>query len=422
VPNSTTSPAATDALDATRPSSPVTDTGSGPVRGRLRIALEAASSRWTAPLAIWLASRIWSTILLGTMFVVATAAGWTFRSYRADPSFFTFMGQWDASFYRAIAIAGYPTTLPTDAAGHVLPNPWAFLPVYPGVVRLVMTTGMSYWVAGFLVALFCGAFAVVVLYRLMVATGCSHRARWGVALFAFGPLGFVLQISYAESMFLLLLFGALLALVQRRYWLVAVLGTIAAFTRPGILALAVAVAVHLVVRFVQERRAFGWGARLQVVGTGLLLAASGLAWPVIAERITGTPDAYVRTELSWWVGFVGHRSFEPLTPWFEMADKWLGVLGVVLVLAVMAGFAWFMTRRRVRAVGSDVLSFVWAYGVYLFAVFLPQESVFRLLMPMAPVLGSDMFVRTRRRAVTWFIVGAALQPVAIVLLWFVSFP
>ncbi|WP_260852619.1 hypothetical protein [Curtobacterium pusillum] len=388
-----------------------------------RPAPDAPHSTWTTPLLLWLASRVVSTALLATVYVVATANGWTFASYRRDPSFFTFSGSWDASFYRIIAEHGYPTTLPLDDAGHVAPNAWAFLPVFPALVRAVMPlTGGSFWVAGVLVSALAGAGACVLLYRLVLAVGCSHRARWATALFAFAPTGFLLQVAYAESTFLLLLFGALLALVRRRYWLVAPLGLVAAFTKPGVLALAVALAVHLVVRWVQERRALPVRDAVAIVVSGLVVAAAGLAWPVIASAVTGRPNAYLDTELSWWVGFVGRQHFAPLTPWFTMAGTWLGPLGVVLVVAVLAGAVWFWWRRDVRALGVDVWAFTASYGLYLVAVFLPQQSLPRLLMPMAPLLGSDVFVRTRRRAVTWLVVGVCLQPVAIVLIWFLGYP
>jgi len=398
----------TSAAETTRASRPV---------------LEARHSAWTTPLLLWLASRVVSTVLLATVYVVATANGWPFASYRRDPSFFTFSGSWDASFYRTIAEHGYPTTLPLDGAGHVAPNAWAFLPVFPTLVRAVMPlTGGSFWIAGVLVSTIAGAGACVLLYRLVLAIGCARRARWATALFAFGPTAFLLQVAYAESTFLLLLFGALLALVRRRYWLVAPLGLIAAFTKPGVLALAVALAVHLVVRWVQERRAVPVRDTVAIVVSGLVVAAAGLAWPVIASAVTGRPNAYLDTELSWWVGFVGRQHFAPLTPWFTMAGTWLGPLGIVLVVAVLAGAVWFWWRRDVRALGVDVWAFTASYGLYLVAVFLPQQSLPRLLMPMAPLLGSDVFVRTRRRAVTWLVVGVCLQPVAIVLLWFLGYP
>ncbi len=54
--------------------------------------------------------------------------------------------------------------LPVDDAGHVLPNAWAFLPVFPWLARTVMpVVGGSFWVAGVLVATLAGAGACVVL-------------------------------------------------------------------------------------------------------------------------------------------------------------------------------------------------------------------------------------------------------------------
>ena len=389
----------------------------------VRDALEGRHRGWTAPLAVWLASRAVSTVLLLTVWLLARANGWPFASYRREGTFLSFLGSWDASFYRTIAEHGYPTTLPTDADGHVLPNPWAFLPLFPALARVVQPiVGGSFWAAGVLVATLAGAGACVLLWRLVRAVSDDRRATRATALFAFAPTGFLLQVAYAESAFLLLLFGALLALVRRRYWLVLPLGLVAAFTKPGVLALAVALAVHLVVRFVQERRALPVRDAVAIVVAGLGIAAAGLAWPVVASAATGRPGAYLETELSWWVGFVGRQHFAPLTPWFTMASTWLGVTGVVLVVVVLSGALWFWTRRGVRALGVDVVSFTAAYALYLVAVFLPQQSLPRLLAPTAPLLGADVFTGTRRRTIAWLVVGVCLQPVAIVLLWFLGYP
>ena len=385
--------------------------------------LEGRHSGWTAPLLVWLGSRVLSTVLLATVWLLATANGWRFASYRREGTFLSFLGSWDASFYRTIAEHGYPGTLPTDPAGHVLPNPWAFLPVFPALARAVVPlTGGSFWAAGVVVATLAGAGTCVVLWRLVRAVTDERRATRATALFAFAPTGFLLQVAYAESTFLLLLFGGLLALVRRRYWLVLPLGIVAAFTKPGVLALAVALGVHLVVRIVQERRALPVRDTVAIVVAGLGDAAAGLAWPVVASAVTGRPDAYLETELSWWVGFVGRQHFAPLTPWFTMASTWLGPLGIVLVVAVLAGAVWCWTRPGVRGLGVDVVAFTAAYALYLVAVFLPQQSLPRLLLPTAPLLGADGFTGTRRLTVAWLVVGVCLQPVAIVLLWFLGYP
>jgi hypothetical protein len=46
----------------------------------------------------------------------------------ATPDYWTIMTNWDGQWYRDIATDGYPGSLPLGAAGHVVPNAWAFYP------------------------------------------------------------------------------------------------------------------------------------------------------------------------------------------------------------------------------------------------------------------------------------------------------
>ena len=379
-------------------------------------------------LVLYALSRLVSSAWLGGLFSLATAQGWAFASYRADPSFASFSGSWDASFYRTIAQQGYPTELPVDDDGHVLPNPWAFLPVFPGLVRGVASVlgvdlaGNAFFAIGLVVAVVAGGGAAVLLHRVVLETVGPQSALWAVALFCFGPLSFVLQVAYAESLMLLLTFAALLALVRRQYLLMVPFGVVAAFTRPGVLALALALAVTAVVRLRREGRGFRRRERVSVVVAGLLISAAGLAWPVIADHVTGRSGAYLDTELSWWVGFVGRQHFAPLTPWFVMAGTFLGVAGIVLVGVVLGVVAWAFTRRSTQAMGVEVVSYAASYLLYLVAVFLPQQSLPRLLLPVAPLLGHPVVVAAPRLRWVLLGVGVVLQPVAVVLLWFVGYP
>jgi hypothetical protein len=379
-------------------------------------------------LVLYALSRLVSSAWLGGLFSLATSQGWAFASYRADPSFASFSGSWDASYYRTIAQQGYPTELPVDDDGHVLPNPWAFLPVFPGLVRGVASVlgvdlaGNAFFAIGLVVAVVAGGGAAVLLHRVVLETVGPQSALWAVALFCFGPLSFVLQVAYAESLMLLLTFAALLALVRRQYLLMVPFGVVAAFTRPGVLALALALAVTAVVRLRREGRGFTRRERVSVVVAGLLISAAGLAWPVIADHVTGRSGAYLDTELSWWVGFVGRQHFAPLTPWFVMAGTFLGVAGIVLVGVVLGVVAWAFTRRSTQAMGVEVVSYAASYLLYLVAVFLPQQSLPRLLLPVAPLLGHPVVVAVPRLRWVLLGVGVVLQPVAVVLLWFVGYP
>ncbi len=403
----------------------------------LRIRVAGRDARWwVVVLVVYASSRVLTTALMLTLFLVATAEHWPFASSRADPTFFTFSGSWDASYYRRIAEQGYPTTIPTDDAGNVVQNAWAFLPLFPWIARGVMAvSGLGFYPAGVIVATLFGAAATLVLYRLVASRVGATSGLWAAVLFSFGPLSFVLQIAYAESLFFFLMFAALWAIMARSYWWALPLGVAAAFTKPGELALPLALGVIFLVRIVQQRRAaqagpdavaavepFPLRQKVAIVVTGAVTAAAGLVWPLIASAVTGFPDAYLQTELSWWTGFIGRVSFIPLTPWFLFTWKYANVLGVLLVVAAIFGFSWLLSRPSVRVLGLEVVAFSASYGLYLFAVFLPQQSLFRLLMPLAPLAGAPALTHNRRARMIVLIVGIALQPVALVLLWYLGYP
>ncbi|MET4052721.1 hypothetical protein ABID81_002093 [Frigoribacterium sp. PvP054] len=443
------------------------------------------SGSWRSLMVVYLASRLFSTSVLFAVYEIAKLAGATFITPGSDRSYLDFTSSWDADRYRTIALHGYPSTLPTDAAGEVLPNEWAFLPVFPYLCHLLMVaTGMDFTVAAPLLATVFGAGAVVVLYRLLVTKVGHTGAVWAVLLFCFGPMAFVLSIGYAESLFLLLMFGGLYAMQRRRYPLVAAAGIAASFVRPGALALALALGVHLIVRWHTERerpaggssgaaadavddaatragdaagsrrvagvdtappelvtaartvgrrawaglREFVVGGRMPtrelttIVVAGLAMAAAGLAWPVVAHVVTGQSDAYLETEMAWWVDYVGRPAFMPLTPWFLLAGRWLGIAGIVLVLAIVGSFTFWMTRRSTLRLGHEVVAFVAGFFAYLVAVFLPQQSLFRLLMPLSPVLGTPAISTRPWLRRTLLLGGAALQPVAVVFVFLFTAP
>ena len=381
---------------------------------------------WMVVLAVYGASRVATTTLMVMLYLAASLGGWTFPSARVDPSFFTFSGSWDASYYRQIGEHGYPASIPTDGNGQVEQNPWAFLPLFPWIVRALMfVTGLGFYQAGVIVATVFGAAAALVLYRLVARRVGAASALWATVFFCFGPLSFVLQIAYAESLFFFLMFAGLLMAATRRYWMVIPFGAAAAFTKPGELALPLTLAVVFVVRLVMARRSgtpFPWRQRVAMIVAGGVTAVAGLAWPLVASTVTGFPNAYIATELSWWTGFVGRVAFVPMTPWFLFTWKYANVVGATLVVAAIAGFVWLLSRKSVRALGLTIVAFAASYGLYLFAVFLPQQSLFRLLMPLAPLAGAPGLTENRRARLVTLIVGIALQPVALVLLWYIGYP
>ena len=108
-------------------------------------------------------------------------------------------------------------------------------------------------------------------------------------LWCFYPTTAVMLKPYTEALAVALVAGALLMLIRRNYLLVALVAIPLGFARGVAPALGVAVLIHLVVRW-REDRAAGvppllgqrWRALVMLAAVGV----SGVAWPVVASVAT----------------------------------------------------------------------------------------------------------------------------------------
>jgi len=380
----------------------------GPVR--------RAWARWWVPvLAVYAASRVVSTVLLLIFASVQGQNPWT----GAHPDYFSFATIWDGLWYNIVAVSGYPSSLPTVDGIHVTENAWAFMPGYPGLVNVVMfLTRMPWAPAAVTVSVLCGAGAALVFYRLMLRVGLSaSTSLFAVVLFCVSPVSPLFQLAYAESLYLLLLAAALLLLVERRYgWLFPVV-TVMAFTRPSGLAVALALGMHVIYRWVVRRRdPFPVRDRILSVSLTVFSGLAGLAWPAIAALATGSITAYTDTELAWRAPYIGYQHLVPFSSWFQGAYWWSntmlglpGWLGIAVLVIVLALFAVALFSPGVRRLGVDLRFWIVAYALYLLAVFFPQSSTFRLLMPLFPLLGAMALPRSRVYRVGMVVLFVALQ-------------
>ncbi|MFG6403464.1 hypothetical protein [Microbacterium sp. P04] len=374
---------------------------------------------------LWAVARAVSLGLLWGAYQIASAMKLTHGpDGNRIGTFLDYLTEWDADRYGQISQDGYPISLPMNVQGDILPNNWAFLPVFPTLERFVAPVfGGSWQFAGVTLSILASLGATIVLFVLLRRTTTPTAAWWAVVFFSFAPLSFVFVLGYAESLLMLLVFTALLLAQQRRYWLIAPIGVIAAFTRPGALAIALALGILFLVRFFRRRvDPFPLSQAGGIIVSGILSATAGLLWPIIAQAVTGTRDAYIRTETGWWLKSVGNDDFIPLTPWFRQAGTHLGIIGIILVIALMVGFGMLLWSRSVRRLGIVIVAFAFSYGLYLFAVFLPQQSTFRLMVPLSPLLGDQRLSSTPRRRGAILVGCIALQALCVWALWTVNHP
>jgi hypothetical protein len=377
---------------------------------RLRTALKIRyrlTPWWVKVVVVFVLSRVVTTAIMLNFAARQAPNAWT----GASPGYADFASIWDGHWYYIISVVGYPSELPLTADGHVGESAWAFMPAYPAVVRLLMlVTGFDFPVVAVFVSVACALGAALVFYKLMHLVLPGETALFSVVLFCVAPLSPILQVSYAESMHLLLLAFALYLLVQRRYWTMLPVIAVMSLTRPSGLAFALALALHVGYRFWRRGvEGFPLRERVASVVATVFSGLMGLAWLLIGWALTGSPSAYTDTELAWRSAYIGYQELVPFTPWLKAAGFWAGAWGmplpllvVILVLVVVGFFAALFTPWAKR-LGVDLRFWIASYALYLLAVFFPQSSTFRLLVPLFPALGALAQPRSK-----WYRIGLVL--------------
>ncbi|MCS0499003.1 hypothetical protein [Protaetiibacter mangrovi] len=383
---------------------------------------------WGRVLVVYALSRVVTTVVLLCFAVVqAHETGTTV------PDYFTLAANWDGQWYWIIALNGYPAELPKDDAGHVTENAWAFLPVYPLLLGVFARAGFGFPVIAVLFSLAAGAGAALLFERLLRGAGLgAGQALTGVVLLCTAPLSVMFQVSYAEASGLALLFLALLLVQRRRFGVLLPVVVVMSLTRPSGLAFALFLLLYLVARLVRWRRdaeAHPLPRReaLAICVAGIVSVAAGLLWSAIAWAVTGSVSAYTDTELAWRAGYLGYGHLVPFAAWFDGIAFWLRFAGVpetasagaavAVVGASLVLFAGFVLSPWARRLGLEVRLWLVGYLVYLMAVFFPQSSTWRLLLPLSPALGAFAVPRSRLWRVSLVVLGVLGQLVWVYFCW-----
>jgi hypothetical protein len=346
---------------------------------------------WLSVLAMWLVSRVVTTAIMLSFASRQGENAWT----GAQPGYLDFARLWDGHWYYIIAFVGYPSEIPRDDEGRAGENAWAFMPVYPGLVRLGMVLTGDFSAQGFAlvavtISVLSSAAAAVLFFVLMRRWLTHGTALLATTLFCTIPLSPILQVAYAEALHLVLLLGALLLVLDRQWRVLAVVVTVMALTRPSGLAFALLLVLIWIWRWMRrDREAFPLRERLHLALTAVIAGFAGLAWPGIVALSTGDLLGYTDTELAWRRPYIGDAHLVPFTPWVQGAQWWFGeVLGVIILIIVLALAAVAFALPAMRRMPIELRLWLVSYSLYLLAVFFPQSSTFRLLLPLAPVLGA----------------------------------
>jgi hypothetical protein len=376
------------------------------LRPRLATACARISYQIWFPLAVYVVTRLIDAVLI----VIAARhqialprgapglAGYNiWASSPASPGYSSVASNWDGQWYFSIASHGYPATLPRNAAGHVVPNQWAFYPAFPLLAGAIMRlSGLGFTVVAPILNVLLGGAAVTVMFRLINQRSGRFAASATVLLTCTYMAAPVMQIAYTESMALLLVCTALLLLRNRRYgWLIPVL-VMLALTRGVALAFAPVVVVHGISRY--RRRLvepFSVLDRWRVLGLACLTVALTGLWPAIAGIITRDPQAYIKTMSSY--DTKGRLHVLIAYPAFVWAQG--GAVGLAILLGTIALIAVIVLRSGARAWGPEVRAWAGFYPLYLLLATSPLTDAVRHLLLAFPLLWPfpEMAATTRDR-------------------------
>lgn len=233
--------------------------------------------------------------------------------------------RWDSVWYLSIAEDGYGDSADGAKA--------AFYPLYPLLAKVAGWLVGSPLLGGLVVSCACFVGALALLRRLAAIELGERDARGTVLLVAFFPTAFFFSAVYAESLFLLLSVGTVLAARQGRWAWAGVLGGLAAMTRNSGVLLLVPVAILFLWgprgdRPAPEVAGPWWRPRHPLAKELLWLALipAGLgAYLAYVWAVLGDPLAPFNAQQLW------ARHFAPLGGIWEGARAaWLGLRQLLL--------------------------------------------------------------------------------------------
>ncbi len=330
---------------------------------------------------------------LCTLLLVHHFALWAWTAFHRGFPLLEGMNRWDSAHYSSIVLGGYVMPL------------WAFLPLYPGVVKFVhalLGGSVPPQVLGSAVSSAC-LLAFVAWASRWAARGqpsaLTPRTEWGWFFFLFSPASYALHSHHTEGLFLLLSFGAFASAWEGRFWRTALFAGLCVWSRNQGVFVAVAAALLLAEREETGPRRFARFAGLGALALAAYGGLLGFEWWASGDAL-----AHLHAQSHW--PHVDSARSALRTLWFgnpqQSLRMWSLVRGLFFALLLVASVA---LLRHSRPLGL--------YGLLSLGVMLPQGD-FSNALRFGAVLFPLLFWLGDRLAAapTWL-----RWPLALLTLW-----
>lgn len=312
--------------------------------------------------------------------------------------------KWDAQWYAGIARNGYGFVRVTADGRHLAD--YAFFPFLPWTEHVLSAlTGLTVLAAGLLISAIAGVVAAAGIFAVARRVLDRRAAVVATVLWAAVPIGLVESMAYSESLFTALAAWALMATLEQRWAVAAVLACAAGLTRPtGIAVVAAVCAAALVAH--RRRGADPTASRARLLPVviaplGLLGYLGWVGWR--RDSVTG----YFAVTDGWGNHFDGGFSFgDWVLDHLTGRSPLTGVLLVVGIVALLGVVALCVRQRQ----PTPLL----VYVAVIVALALSTSGYFgsrpRYLLPAFPLLFplAQWLVARRTRVIVGALVAAAL--------------
>ncbi|MEV7120225.1 hypothetical protein [Kitasatospora griseola] len=209
------------------------------------------------------------------------------------------LGSWDGLWYQKVAQLGYdPQLIPDQGFFTIKQNSAAFFPMYPGLIRLVSSTGLGLYGSGMLVSVVASFVAAAGIFAV-VSRLYGHRAGVIAAgLWAAFPGSGVEWAVYSESVFVALAAWACYFVIDRNWLSAAVVTFMAGLARPSSVPLIAGVALAAAIAL--WKRSDGVAGPLTAIVLPPIGCLGYLGW--VGYRM-GHLDGYITLQRGGWLHF-----------------------------------------------------------------------------------------------------------------------
>jgi hypothetical protein len=239
---------------------------------------------------------------------------------------------WDGQWYQHAAERGY-LLVPGR------PSDPAFFPLYPLLLRVFHSLGLSFATAGVVLSNLVFIGAVLLFHELGREYLPREQADRAAVYLAIVPMGFVFSMAYPEGLVLAAMLAAALSALRGRWWAATLLAAAASLARPeGIfIAIPLAAIAHTQWNGASDRKRGQAVAAVLAGPVGLLAYPSYLGWAL------HEPFAWLQAEHAWGRSFHASGFYDAFAhlgrdlavhPWYARDVVFLLAYAVLIVVAL----------------------------------------------------------------------------------------